>query len=393
MAAQRKELDAAAALETSITFSGQFFQYCFNKRIHALFTSRCPRGDSLETHWVRLINVPRTWEDAGGWRYHCGLLLYAMRLARMAKAFRADLAIIDSGTTHYFALALFRILGIRVAVNFHNVRWPNGFPPRTPLGRIIRALDSWTFRHIVVGTLGCSPECGIQARADGADRLIYFEWCAQYVRDSLKPCQPPAAHVPFRVLFAGRIEASKGVFDLIQISASLKRRCRVPVVIDICGEGSALPALRAALASSNECDRVAIRGKMTRDELFQAYEKCHAVIVPTRSSFCEGMPLVCAEAVLSGRPVITSRLSNALPVIGCAVAEAMPDDVESYVDAISMLAENPQKYERLRLACSTIVGKFQDPARSYTAAIDRLITMLHLSDSAVAQHDSTDMTV
>lgn len=58
----------------------------------------------------------------------------------------------------------------------------------------------------------------------------------------------------------------------------------------------------------------------------------------TRRDFCEGMPLVCAEAMLSGKPVVTSRLSNALPVIGDTILEAQPEDIKSYAHAVRRLA-------------------------------------------------------
>ena len=61
---------------------------------------------------------------------------------------------------------------------------------------------------------------------------------------------------------------------------------------------------------------------MSREDLVKAYGNSHAVIIPTTSSFTEGMPAVASEAVLTGRPLITSRLSNALDVLEGAVVEA-----------------------------------------------------------------------
>ena len=66
-------------------------------------------------------------------------------LAAWARRFRAEFAIIDSGSAHYFALSLFRFLGIPVAVNFHNVLWPNGYKPEGAVARAILWLDGWFF--------------------------------------------------------------------------------------------------------------------------------------------------------------------------------------------------------------------------------------------------------
>ncbi|HEV7139214.1 MAG TPA: glycosyltransferase [Steroidobacteraceae bacterium] len=377
VAAQRKELSGARFVQgASQTHSGQLYRYCGLKGISALFVSYSPNADSLDTPWVRFVNLPRRWNDAGGWRFHCGRILYAIKLARMARAFRADLALIDSGTAHYFALAVFRLLNVPIAVNFHNVRWPQGFGPRGRMGAVVRALDSWFFRRVAVAAMGCSPECGEQARADGASGLPYFGWCAQYDPDGFTPDAVDPVRVPFRVLFSGRVEREKGVFDLIEIAARLRKQCRIPVRIDVCGNGRALEELRAAVAAGGYGECISFHGHLQRAELLEAYKRAHAIIVPTRSGFCEGMPLVCAEAVLSGRPVVTSRISNVLPVIGAAVAEAQPDDPPSYVSAIRRLAEDGRHYEALQSACASVARQFLEPERGYTAAVDRLMAVV-----------------
>jgi glycogen synthase len=374
VAAQRKELSGDSRVgQTSLTFSGQLYSYCAERGFPALLTSHCHRVDSLDTGLVRLVNVPRAGDHRGGWRFHASRVAYGVKLARMARAFHADLALIDSGTSHHFALTAFRVLGIPVAVNFHNVRWPQGFEPSGFTARTVRACDSWTFRHVILAAMGCSPECGVQARADGATALPYFGWCAQYEPEGFEAASVEADRTPFRLLFAGRVEENKGVFDLVQISAALRQRCAVPVTIEICGDGSALGALRKAVETSGQADRITVRGRLERAELLQAYRRAHAVIVPTRSTFCEGMPLVCAEAVLSGRPLVTSRLSNALASLGDAIAVAQPDDVASYAEAVRGIAEEPARYERLRAACPAAAAQFLDRGRSYTAALDQLI--------------------
>jgi glycogen(starch) synthase len=369
--------ESSKITETSITFSGQLYEFCRVRGIQALFTSHHTVIDALEAPPVILRNVPRRWETAHGWRFHASRIVYAIRLARMARSFGADLALIDSGTAHYFALIIFRLVGIPVAVNFHNVRWPQGFKRRGLLPRVINGLDSWFFRRIASGATGCSPECGAQARSDGADHLPYFGWCPQFrsegfVRENLR-----SVRNPFRVLFAGRIERNKGVFDLIKISTVVKQTCSVPVIFEICGAGSELAQLRKTVEASPQADQFIVRGRLERADLLEAYGRVHAVIVPTRGDFAEGMPLVCAEAVLTGLPIVTSRLSNALPVMGEAIAEAEPEDIASYAKAICRLAEDDQYYRRLCAACLDASYQFLDREKSYPAAVDRLFASVY----------------
>ena len=181
-------------------------------------------------------------------------------------------------------------MGVPIAVNMHNVRWPHGFEPRGRVARLRRALDSWFFRHVAVGALGCSPECANQARSDGADKLPYFGWCSQFPGLGVRGSPRRSRRNPFRLLFAGRIERFKGVFDLITISRLLKERCRIPVTFEVCGDGSAMAELRRAVEASGEGQQIILRGWLSRPELLEAYGRAHAVIVPTRGDIGEAMP-------------------------------------------------------------------------------------------------------
>lgn len=365
--------------ETSLTFSRQLVDTLIAAGHDAVLVSRNARRAEARYGSIRLVNKPRRGEGLGGWRYHVSQLGYALELAWMARRFGADLAIVDSGTTHYFLLAVFRLLGIPVAVNFHNVRWPAGFPPRRLTDRLVAGLDTWFFRIVAAGGMGCSPECETQMRHGGATRPPYVGWTSQFSPDGFDPAPPTLGDgEPFRVLFVGRIERYKGVFDLLAIAERLRNQPGRTVLFDICGDGSDGAALRDAVAQTGLAGHVTLRGRLERAALLEAYRYSHAVIVPTRREFCEGMPLVCAEAVLSGRPLVTSRLSNALPVVGPAVLEVEPEDVDGYAAAIRRLAEDRGLYGRLQEACSGVAGQFTDPQRSYGAAVTALIARLGL---------------
>ena len=362
--------------ETSITFSEQVYDYVKAKDYRALAVSHHPRRDAIDVGSFSAMNLPKRFAGRSGLMFQISQIAYGITLARRARRFGADIAIIDAGGTHNFMLVLFRLLGIRVAVNFHNVRWPIGYEPTGFVRQLVRALDSWFFRNFADAAMGCSPECGNQARADGADRLPYFGWCGQYSADGFDPARPEPRDDVFRVMFAGRVEQSKGVFDLIDIATALSARCARPVAFHVCGEGSALQPLRDLVATRDLGHLITVHGRLERAELLDQYTRADVVIVPTRGNFCEGMPLVCAEAMLAGRPVVTSRLSNALPVIGDAIAEAAPEDVESYVAALLRLAEDPAFYEERRAACAPAALQFLDRTQGYDVAIDRVVSLL-----------------
>jgi len=99
------------------------------------------------------------------------------------------------------------------------------------------------------------------------------------------------------------------------------------------------------------------------------YARSHLVVVPTRSDFCEGLPMVCAEAVLAGRPVVTSSLSNALEALEGAVIVARENDPSDYADKIREVARDPALYARLVSQTRRVASQFLDRSRGLESAI------------------------
>ena len=172
--------------ETSITFSGQLLEYCRRRNIEILALSHNRRIDSLSDGPLHVVNRPRRFMGRGGIWYHLSCVAYGLYLATRARRFDANLAIIDSGSAHYFALASFRLLGIPVVINFHNTLWPNGFKPKGRLAKLISAFDGWFFQHIAAGALGCSPECGWEVRQVAGLSLPFFEYRNQFRREGFQ---------------------------------------------------------------------------------------------------------------------------------------------------------------------------------------------------------------
>jgi glycosyltransferase involved in cell wall biosynthesis len=122
------------------------------------------------------------------------------------------------------------------------------------------------------------------------------------------------------VLFLGRLEASKGVFDLLDSVAGL--RGAVPdLQVVYAGEGD-----RAGLARYAErlgiADAVKFTGRVGPSGKRALFESAAAFVLP---SYAEGLPLGMLEAMAAGVPVIVS------PVGG--VPEAVVDGVSGFLVA------------------------------------------------------------
>ena len=343
--------------QTSRTFSGHFLDFCKSEGLRARVYSHYERRRTLaeEGFWVE--TRPSNYSGKG-WRHRLDKLYRGLFILFAALRYRPDDLHVTSGVTYWVLLAPLRLFGIRIVAHMHNALWPQGFPPTQFSARLKRRLDAWFFRHVAHAALCVSPTLEQQIRqisGPGVCQLQQFR--AQFNPGDFVDFAPAPAQEarPFRVLFAGRVESAKGVFDLLTIAETLRSE---GVVFDICGSGASLNELRQEVANRGLDDVVLVHGRLNRPELLELYKNCHAVVVPTRSDFCEGLPLACIEAVLIGRPQITSRLSNALDVLRGAILEAEPNQPESYAAAIRRLLNEPDTYRALVEACESLAKPF-----------------------------------
>lgn len=368
----------ATISETSLTFSGQTFDFCRANQLELWAISSHPRSELIDDGQFRIENRPmRPSGKVRGWQYHVRQLRYALSLLLSASRYKADLVIVNSGTIHFFPLALFSLMGMKVVTNLHSVYWPVGYPPKSRIRKLVMQLDGWFFSHFADASMGVSPECERQVSMLAGRPVPFFQHRAQFRESDFHALKAPDYGLrPFRVMFAGRIERNKGVFDLIDIATKLWQRRPHQVVFDVCGGGSAFDELREEVEKHGLGDIVKLHGKLIRPELLRIYEQSHLVIIPTRSDFCEGMPMVSAEAVLAGRPVLSSRVSNALDVLDEAIIEARTEDIEDYAVKIEHLLDHQGSYEKCAAACSIASRQFIDRSRGKTAALGRMLEAL-----------------
>ena len=361
--------------ETQLTFSGQMFDFC---RAHGLLVyavSWNPARALVRDGAFIVENRPKPLRNPHGVFYHVSQVWYGLSLIVSALRFGADFAVVVSGTTHWFVLSLLTLARVKVIPCLHNSFWPSGYPQtRGRASKVIRALDAWFWRHCAEATLCVSPECQRQVETiTGGRNGPIFQFRSQFYPDDFVSVAPPPPHDerPFRVIFVGRVQREKGVFDVVEIADRLERKYPGRLRYEVCGSGSDLEELKQAIEGRGLGEVVKLMGPLKRPELLAAYGRSHVLIVPTRPTFCEGMPATAAEAVLTGRPVLTSRLSNALDVLEGAVVEARPDDLDSYIEGLERLMTDGDYYRQCCEACPALRAQFYDRDRGFAAALGR----------------------
>lgn len=177
-----------------------------------------------------------------------------------------------------------------------------------------------------------------------------------------------------RLLFVGRLNAQKGVRDLLEAFAWCPKECS----LDIVGAGDELSALQARARDLGVDARITWHGQIERSALPALYRRAQAVVIP---SMHEGLGLVAVEAQLSRTPVIAYR-SGGLPDIvspdwgGILVP---PGDLRVLADAMTRAAVDPERAQTFgasaraamldRFAPSTVAAGYRALYAAVTADV------------------------
>ncbi len=144
----------------------------------------------------------------------------------------------------------------------------------------------------------------LAARGFAAERLVHLPLFVDPQRLGAAPTSAGAGSGPGAggVLFVGRLSPEKGVRTLLA-AAEMAR----DVPLTIAGEGPLAGEVEREVAS-RRLSHVRLAGRLAGPELFTLWRTARATVVP--SECYENFPLVVAESMALGVPVIASRLGG-----------------------------------------------------------------------------------
>lgn len=180
---------------------------------------------------------------------------------------------------------------------------------------------------------------------------------------TLAPPDPPHEAKHRRVLFAGRLEHTKGATVLLQAARELDAE------FVICGEGKQLERLRALAAQLAVEDRVRFAGWLEPREL--ASELAQASVVAMPSLWPEPFGLVGIEALACARPVVASATGGILDWLREDVGLGVrPGDASALARALEELLRDPARARAMGLAGQALVAERFSPQRHVHGLID-----------------------
>lgn len=358
-----------------LTDSSQFYDIIKELNAEALVISYNPRRDKIVDGDITIINLPR--RSGTGLFYHIFLLYYGFKILWKIFRFKPDIAILEMDTSHYFLWNLLSIFHVKTIISLKNTIW-NRLIPLNKKQKILQSLNLSFFKNHVNAIVSISKYIDNQIDdLTNHDHPPIFNFGTVYRKVFFEKIPPPnISEKPFHILYFGRVEREKGVFDLVEIAKRLKQEGIDNFQISICGCGSKEDELQHYIARNSIGDCCKFEGFCNREKYLSMVKKAHLFIVPTRSSFAEGRNSVAVESIICGRPLVTSESSNALDVVSEATFIANVDDVESYVQAIKEVYLNPDLYKNKQSKCKQINQPFFDLNNSWKSAIKKSINLI-----------------
>lgn len=373
--------------QVGVTYSGQFYDVCRSLGAKGYVLSYASKKVFFQDDQFTIEHRPKPFPNASGVSYHLREIWYGLRLIFSAVLWRTDVLVAATGTTHWFVLLLAHYLGIKVIPSLHCVLWRQ-YLPQSKVDKLLGKLNAHLFRKSAA-ILAVSNVISAQVKQtvdnwQARNQEIILEFLPFYRDREFSNITPPNLnHLPFRVTFIGRVEETKGVFDLLEIAKQLVAQGRTDIKFDICGDGSALPALRQAIHQAGLEEVMTCQGYCNKDRIHQMLSQSHVVIVPTKTTFPEGFCKVVAEGILANRPVITSKVCPALAYTELGVVEALPDSVADYTKALLKLRDDAQFYEQKRQSCLKIQAQFYDRSKSWGTNLKSALMALQGASVAV----------
>jgi glycosyltransferase involved in cell wall biosynthesis len=164
------------------------------------------------------------------------------------------------------------------------------------------------------------------------------------------------------VLAVGRCAPQKGFDVLLEAMIAMPGRDPAPLLV-IAGEGPAAGSLAARAREAG----TEVRFLGPRRDVPALLAAADVVAVPSR---WEGQPLIAAEALRAGRPIVASRVGGMPALTGDDGALLVPpEDPARLAAALRAVLDDPELAGRLRAAATARAATLPAPSDAVEAAV------------------------
>jgi glycogen(starch) synthase len=353
-----------------VTYSAMFYSMVAGLDATALVLIEQDKQPSKPDSRFRFAYTPHR-RGGRGLRYRLDEHVFATSALGHLKAFKPDVIVVGTDAPNTLIRRLPQAK--KVVLTAHNTFWPAGLRPDTVRARFRLRLLARALQRVDVA-VNTSSECAAQVAELGgpAGKQSFTE--IPQVLDDFYPRILPERPIAERLLYLGRMEANKGIFDLLDAFRGLAS-VHPGLRLDFAGAGSADAALVEAVAASGFADRIRIHGLLPATAVHRLLDETDLLICPTRSSFAEGLALVVVEAAVHGVPSLLSSIVPAKDLLpgGCRVFPV--DDSRALAVELRRIVEEPDLFAELKAKVSDQRKKFTNRPESWGSQLYRSIAL------------------
>lgn len=216
-------------------------------------------------------------------------------------------------------------------------------------------------RVTLIANHGANAARAVVAIGVPGDRVLAWDFPHLRTPD-LFPAKAAPGPAPCQLLYVGSISAKKGVGDLLRAIALLDGRQDVRLRVAGGGQVERFERLAAKLGLS---DRVTFLGLVPNGDIPAMMHAADAVVVPSRHSFPEGLPLTLYEALASRTPVIASDhpMFAGHLTDGDSAIVFPASRPRALAAAIDRLLADPALYARISQGAPAAWARMQNPVK------------------------------
>ena len=254
------------------------------------------------------------------------------------------------------------------------VAWVLGMVLDTPFGFTCHAHDIFAERHLLSRKIRDAALAVTISRfnvewlrehavAEAADKLRIVHCGVDLSRNAW--C--PDGREPATLIAVGRLDPIKGFDVLVEAMARLQgsgivARCR------LIGAGPLEPSLRALAAARGVADRIDFAGAQPQSMVRQALNAATMFVLPsqvTADGNRDGIPVALMEAMASGCPVVSTRVSGIPELVedGTSGLLVDPREPQALADAIARLLGDPALRRRFAVQARARIEEQFDARR------------------------------
>jgi lipopolysaccharide/colanic/teichoic acid biosynthesis glycosyltransferase/glycosyltransferase involved in cell wall biosynthesis len=311
-------------------------------------------GGVLAGSGVGVVPLPVIWRNIRPVRDLLGL----WKLYRFLKRHRYELVHTHTSKGGFVGRLAARLAGVPAIVHtvhgfaFHEETHPMALRFYT---RLERMAARWCDRIITVSET--HRRWGLALKIADEKKMVAIpngippeRVAATRSRDDIRQ-ESGAGPREFVILSTGRLAAGKGLEDLIDAAATMRRDSTRPFCVWLAGDGPLRSALERRVAALGLSGVVRFLG--FRRDVGNLLEASDVVALP---SLREGLSIALLEAMAAGKPIAATTIGSNLEVtnVGEAAQLVCPRDAAGLARAIVEIMDDPQMAEQLGSAAKRI---------------------------------------